>query len=336
MNDLKQTIKKEISKGFSGIVTLDISHKNIISEIGGLRDISNNLPVNLETKFGIASGTKIFTALGIGVLIDKGKLKLESKVWDIFGKELSYIGKEATIKDLLCHKSGIYDYLDEELMDDEDYDDDFNLDIPLYKLLTPTDYLPLFNDKKPKFEPGERCSYSNGGYVLLGVIIELLSGELYRDFITNNILKKCNMKSSGFFFFNNLPENTAVGYKEEKKKLVANYYSIPIVGGADGGMYTTVHDLKKFWDSLVRYKILSKALTELFLTPTSKIEESDYGLGMYISGEGDEKDLYLYGCDPGVGFHSRYKIKNARLINIISNKTWGIEEISNGFWSCGI
>ncbi len=328
MDDIIKIITEKIPDNFSGIITLDIENKSVISEARGLRDINNNLKNSIDTKFAIASGTKFFTALGIGKLIDSGKLTLDSKVWDILEDSPSYIGTTATIKDLLSHTSGMYDYLDEETMDD----DDFEVDIPWYKLINPTDYLPLFNGKKPKFNPGEKSSYSNGGYVLLGVIIEKVTGLLFRDFITENILTPCDMKDSGYFFFHDLPKNTAIGYKNENDKLVANYYSIPIVGGGDGGIYTTAGDLAKLWLNFVQNRILSFELTKTFITPISKVSDSDYGLGLYLSGNEDDRDLYLYGCDPGVGFHSRYNIKTSRLINIISNKTWGLDELNDAFW----
>lgn len=319
---------------FSGVVSFVKDGKREIFTAKGYRDLNNRILNTTETKFGIASGTKIFTALGIGILIDRGIISLDSRVWDILGDTPSYIGKDATIKQLLNHTSGIYDYLDEDEMEDDD--EDFDLGIPLNKLLTPTDFLPLFQGQKPKFNPGERCSYSNGGYVLLGVIIEKVTGEFFRDFIKREVLDKAGMDDSGFFFLHDLPENSAIGYKEEDGKLVANYYSIPIVGGADGGVFTTLEDMAKLWSSFISFKILSKELTEDFMTPSSKVGESDYGFGMYISDYGDSKDLYLYGCDPGVGFHSRFNTKSGRLLNIISNRTWGIEELNSEFWSSGL
>lgn len=329
MKDIVNNVKNSITKEFSGVVTLDIGSDSIIAESSGLRDINNGLKNNINTKFGIASGTKFFTALGIGILIDRGLLTLDSRVWDIIGGSPSYISSEATIKDLLTHTSGIYDYLDEEEMDD---DEDFDLGVPLYKLINPTDYLPLFEGNRPKFKPGERCSYSNGGYVLLGAVIEKVSGILFRDFIMKNVIIPSDMKETGFFFLNDLPSNSAIGYKSEGDKLVANYYSIPIVGGADGGIFSTAGDIKKLWTSFAEYRILSKELTELFITPYSKVGEADYGLGLYIS----DDDLFLYGCDPGVGFHSRFNIKSFRVISILSNRTYGLEGLDEVFWNSDI
>lgn len=321
-------IKDKIPEDFSGVVTIAIGDKVLLSEARGLRDINNNLENNVDTKFGIASGTKLFTALGIGKLIDSGKISLDTRIWDILDFNPTYIGTTATVKHLLSHTSGMYDYLDE--------DEEFHFDIPLYKLINPTDYLPLFEGKKPKFSPGEKYSYSNGGFVLLGVIIEKVTEQLFRDYITEEIIKPCGMKDTGFYFMNDLPENSAVGYRNQENKLVANYFSIPIVGGADGGIFTTAKDIGKLWSNFADNKILTKELTKQFMTPVSKVSDSYYGLGVYLCGDDDDMDCYLYGCDPGVGFHSRYNIKNRRLINIMSNRTWGIDELNDALWKLSL
>lgn len=329
MTEFKKEIEKIVPENFSGVITVSINDEIIYSKTQGYRDITNQLVINTDTKFGIASGTKLLTALGIGKLIDCGKLNLNTKVWNIFNRPLLYIDKNATIEHLLAHRSGIYDYLDEELIDE---DDDIELDIPLYKLITPTDFLPLFEDHTPKFTPEEKTSYSNGGYVLLGAIIEEVTGKIFREYIRDEILTPCGMRNSGYYFSNDLPVNSAIGYKDENGQLVANYFSIPIVGGGDGGIYTTPSDLNKLWSSFVQGKILSEKLTQKFMTPVSKVGGTDYGLGLYLSGDKDNREIFLYGCDPGVGFHSRYNLKTSRTITIISNKTWGIEEINNFFW----
>lgn len=333
MIELKKEIEKILPDNFSGVITVSSEDTIIYAKTQGYRDIANKLKIDIDTKFGIASGTKLLTALGIGKLIDRGLTELNTKVWDIFKTSFSFIDRDATIKHLLSHTSGVYDYLDEDLMDEND---DFELDVPIYKLINPTDYLPLFENHKPKFLPGEKCSYSNGGYVLIGIIIEKLTGRLFRDFINDEILKPCKMINTGYFFTNNLPENSAIGYKDENGSLVANYFSIPIVGGGDGGIYTTVSDINKLWNNLISNKILSEELTKKFLTPTSKIGDTNYGLGVYLCGDESNRELFLYGCDPGVGFHSRYNIKTKKTITLIANKTWGIEEINNFFWEHSI
>jgi len=192
-NSLERFCKK---KEFSGVVTINKFGEQLISKAFGYRDQSNKLLNKVDTVFGIASGTKTFTALGIIKMIEQGFFDYSTTIHKVFDKDLSFIHYKATIKNLLCHTSGIYDYYDEELITDFD---NFEVEIPWFKLETPSDYYPLFESKKYKFEPGERYSYSNGGYILLGIIIEKLSGMKYRNFIFEKILNLAKMNSSGFF-----------------------------------------------------------------------------------------------------------------------------------------
>ena len=159
--------RKAAETSFSGVVSVVRSEQTLYREAFGYADFSEKRKNNLDTKFGIASGTKFFTAMGIGTLIDAGKLSLYTSIRDIFQRELSYIDSQATIAQLLSHTSGMYDYYDEETDIDSE---NFFVDIPWFQIETPSDYLPLFENKQPKFTPGERYSYSNGGYVFLGVI----------------------------------------------------------------------------------------------------------------------------------------------------------------------
>jgi CubicO group peptidase (beta-lactamase class C family) len=114
-----------------------------------------------------------------------------------------------------------------------------------------------------KFRPGERYSYTNGGYVFLEMLIEKLTGVLYRNFIREHVLRAANMHKSGIYVFNDLSENTANGYLEDRR--TTNIYQLPLRGGGDGGMYTTTDDLRAFWDSLFSNRILSEELTEAYL-----------------------------------------------------------------------
>lgn len=314
-------IKKAEESNFSGVISIFKNNKEIINEAFGYKDIINLLPNMKDTKFGIASGTKLFTALGIGILIDHGKITLNTKIKDIDKKYCSFINENATIENLLTHTSGIYDYYDEELINDFN---NFNVEIPWYNLENPTDYLPLFKDHNPKFKPGERFSYSNGGFVFLGMLIEKISGISYREFINNNVLIPAQMKNSGFYALNELPCNAATGYKENRK--TTNIFNLPIRGGGDGGMYTTSNDLSSFWANFFENKILSKELTKTYLKTFWEFNDfKGYGCGIYKML--DDSMFYIVGSDAGVGFDSRFLYQEKININIISNITDGEVEL---------
>ena len=200
---MKKIKEKIISKAeednFSGVISIFKGNTEIINKAFGLKDSMNKLPNTQDTKFGIASGTKLFTALGIGKLIEQGKIKLHTKIKEIDRDFCTFVDEDATIQNLLTHTSGIYDYYDEEKNTDFD---NFYVNIPWYLLETPSDYLPLFKNQKPKFKPNERFSYSNGGFVFLGILIEKLTGETYRDYIHKSVLLPAHMENSGFYAYN--------------------------------------------------------------------------------------------------------------------------------------
>ena len=325
MKDLiEEIIDKTKEIDFFGVISIFKGNKGIFNKAYGYRDINNNIQNDVDTRFGIASGTKLFTDLGIGTLIDQNKIGFDTEIGEIFSEPISFIDKNATIKHLLIHTSGVYDYYDEELITDPD---NFFVEIPWYELETPTDYLPLFTNKKMKHGPDNRVSYSNGGYILLGIIIERISNIIFRDYIKENVLDAAEMTDSGFFAFNDLPRNTAFGYKND---YTTNIYNLPIRGGSDGGLYTTSGNLRKFWKHLFSYKVISEQLLSEFIRPQMKIWQGvDYGCGIYISEANNKHTYFIAGGDAGVGFHSRYLPAEGLVINILSNKTDGASEIAS-------
>jgi CubicO group peptidase (beta-lactamase class C family) len=302
---------------FSGVISVFRDSSTVFSKGFGYRDVKNKLPNTPQTLFGIASGTKFFTALGIGVLVDQGLVSLGTTVGEISPAYQGFIDGKATILHLLTHTSGIYDYYDEEIEQDLEH---FSVGIPWYELETPSDYYALFEGRAMKYRPGEKYSYSNGGYVFLGMLIEKLTGRLYRDFIQEHVLKAARMRRSGFYAFNDLPENTANGYLEDRSR--TNICQLPLRGGGDGGMYTTTDDLREFWDSLFSYRILSEGLTKTYLSMQVRIDDTwGYGCGIYR--RLDESVFSIAGGDAGVGFSSRHLLPEKLTVNVLSNITNG-------------
>ncbi len=322
MVELSERIETEAKRcDFSGVVSIRIGPASTYHKAFGYRDVKNKLRNNIGTKFGIASGTKLFTALGIGVLIDQGRLSLKTTMSEVDRSFHTFIDKQATILQLLTHTSGIYDYYDEEIVTDFE---NFSVEIPWSRLETPSDYLPLFEGRPMKYSPGTRYSYSNGGFVFLGIIIERVSGMLYRDFMAENVFLPAKMEDSGFYPFNDLPANTANGYLNDGE--TTNIYNLPIRGGADGGMYTTSLDLESFWNRLLASQILSPALTNTYLKTHCKLNaNSGYGCGIYK--KLDDSAFYIVGSDAGIGFFSQYCANDGAIVSVLSNRTAGDEPL---------
>jgi CubicO group peptidase (beta-lactamase class C family) len=171
-----------------------------------------------------------------------------------------------------------------------------------------------------------KFSYSNGGYVFLGMLIEKLTGRLYRDFIHESVLQVANMHRSGFYAFNDLPENTANGYLKDRR--TTNIYQLPLRGGGDGGMYTTTGDLRAFWESWFSHRILSSELTQTYLK-THWTFNATNGLGCGVYKRLDDSMFSISGGDAGVGFYSWYVVPEKLTINILSNFTNGGEAMKD-------
>lgn len=306
---------------FSGVVSIFQADSPLYEQAFGYRDIPNQVPNSTATRFGIASGTKLFTALGIGRLIDQGRLSLETQVGELSSAYVGFIDPRATIRHLLTHTSGIYDYFDEEI--EQDFDN-FFVSIPWYRLETPSDYWPLFEGQAAKFKPGERFSYSNGGYVFLGMLIEKIAEQRYRDFMQEQVFRLADMPQTGFYALNNLPANTALGHLEDRQ--TTNLYNLPIRGGGDGGLFTTAADLRSFWRNLFSNRILSPELTAVFLQTHERFNETTgYGCGLYK--RLDDSLFSIVGGDAGVGFDSRYFVGQKISASILSNLTNGEEDL---------
>ena len=157
------------AKSFSGVVSVTFQDAICYQKAFGYAERSNKLENQVGTRFGIASGTKFLTALAIGKLIDGKKLSFETKLKDCLAYPFPNYSAEVTIGQLLNHTSGIPDYYDEEKITDFE---NFALDIPMYALKALADYLPAFPNEPMKFMPGTQFSYCNGGYIVLGLVIE--------------------------------------------------------------------------------------------------------------------------------------------------------------------
>ncbi|MBU0935877.1 MAG: beta-lactamase family protein [Spirochaetes bacterium] len=320
------TLEQEICNcaersGFSGVIRISGGDKLVFKGAWGFRNRAEQLPVGAATRFAIASGTKLFTALAIGRLVQQGRLALDSAVGDLHPDFRGWIDPAATIEQLLTHSSGCYDYLDEETI--EDYEN-FRVDIPWCYLETPLDYLPLFVGQAMKAAAGSGYCYSNGGYVALGILIEMLSGRLYRDFVRDEVLLPAGMHDSGFFAFDELPSDTALGYLNDG--LRTNIYKVPLRGGGDGGMYTTAPDLERFWKALLAGKILESPLLDAWLRPRLQIA-NQYWSACGLTRRTDNDSYSIVGGDHGVGFDSRYLPRSGITLSIFSNQSDGEEEM---------
>jgi len=305
----------EETENYSGVLSASGEDGVIFEQTIGYRDNEKKLQNEADTRFGLASGTKLFTGLAICKLIDEGKLSLDDKLCNLLSFDLGQIDKRVTVYQLLTHTSGVGDYIDE---DADDFDEQYSAlmeKYPAHLWENLEYYLQMITPLKAKFEPGEECCYSNSGYVLLGLVVEAVSGVSYQKFVQDEIIVPCELAHTGFFRMDSLPENTAIGYMqdEDSGEWSANTDSLPIIGGSDGGIFSCAADMDKLWRAIFGNKILSEKMTKEFLKPhvvSDEDEEDDavesFGFGVYHYKIGGKVFYGTIGADNGVGFFSGY------------------------------
>lgn len=221
---------------FSGVILIARNGKPILEQAYGYADREKKVLNRVDTKFNVGSINKSFTALAVRQLIAKGKIA----PGDTIGKFLpEYPNKDAaakvTVRHLLDMTSGIGDFFGERYQA-----------APKEKIRSLEDYLPLFADKPLEFEPGAKERYSNGGYVVLGLIVAKASGQDYYDYVRDHIFKPAGMNDTASYPKDTDVSNRALGYVREGSVWKQNYATLPGRGSSAGGGYSTTQDLLKY------------------------------------------------------------------------------------------
>lgn len=290
----------------------------------GFANRADERPNAIDTRFGIASGSKLFTAVAICQLVEEGKLNFNDLLSELLPQ--TFPNFDATVHQLLTHTSGIPDYFDEQAMNGFE---ELWKQHPMYLMQTASDFIPLFKDQPMMFQPGERFHYNNAGFIALGLIVEHVTGREFTEVVQERIFNAANMMNSGYFRLDRLPGQTAFGYIEEDGAWRTNHYAIPIRGGADGGAYVTAGDMASFWNSLMNGTLLGKELVNTMLEVHASGEDGDYGYGLWIQGKSDGVLKYhVMGYDPGVSFHSAFYPADGSILTVLSNKSTGAYDIT--------
>ena len=295
-------IEELIPSDFRGVVSVSKNGVSLFKKAYGYADLPNKRPNQTDTKFGTASAGKAFVAVGIMKLVEDGKVSLDSKIGDLLDFDLKAISKDITVKQLLNHTSGIPDYFDESVMDDYA---ELWVNTPSYNFRKSADLIPLFVDKPMMYTPGEKFQYNNTGYVVLGLIIEKVSGVPFDNYLSTVVFEPYGMKNTGYYELDRLPTNCANAYiyDEEKDEYYTNIFSIEAKGSGAGGCFTTVDDVERFWSHFLNGDIVSKnVVKEMISLQAEDADEGDaYGFGFWLYG--DDNDFpFFQGSDPGVRF----------------------------------
>jgi CubicO group peptidase (beta-lactamase class C family) len=300
---------------FSGAV-LAAKNGNIIYQGAfGHADKQKKIPNTIDTKFSVGSIGKTFTGVLIMQLVEQGKMKLTDTL-EKYLSDFPYNEKSTIqIRHLLNHTSGLGNYFSHK---------DYEANIPCLRKID--DALKLVYDQKPLFEPGTKFQYSNSGMLVLGAVIERVTGMSYREYLKQQLLDPIGMKNSGIFYPEENVPNRAIGYSKisEGDYVIETANEFPAF--SDGGLYSTAQDMLKYDTALRENRLLSQATKEIMLTVTSPAE--NYALGWEkLIFKGDEYIGHVGGCP---GFAADYKSfpKDRIMIIVLSNYTDGASMVA--------
>lgn len=291
-------------RDLSGSFLLTARGETVLEHTCGYADRGARTAVTPQTRFGLASLTKMFTATTVTDLVASGLLGFDARLVDLLpaSRRPSTLLPEVSVHHLLCHTSGIADYCEED-EDSPHYVEDYGSlwdELPVYRMERPVDFLPLFADGAPYRPPGLSFQYSNAGYILLGLVIEEVTGLPFIDAVQRGVFDRAAMHDSGFFRFDEPVPDVALGYMRGTPPAApwrSNIYRVPVVGGADGGAHCTPRDVDRFLHAYSDGTLLGD-LHDTVLTPHADTGGgSAYGYGVWLYPDG----RYGHdGGDPGV------------------------------------
>jgi len=283
---------------FSGAVLLARNDQIVFSKAYGLANKDNKTPNAIDTKFNIGSMSKMFTAVAVAQLAERGKLSFTDSVGKLLPEYPNKdVAAKVTVHHLLTHTSGMGSYHNDAYFAN------------LEKMRTVRDLLPLYVNEQLDFEPGASWQYSNSGYALLGLIIEKVSGQDYFDYVKEHIFKPAGMVNTDSYEIDKSVSNLALGYTKMRftggtdPSGARRPNRRPAKGSPAGGGYSTVEDMLKFSLALRGNKLLSQKYTELVMK--GQVATTGPG-GKYGYGFGDKmidgKHIVGHnGGAPGIG-----------------------------------
>lgn len=279
--NLEDYLNFRAEKGrYSGVTTIFYKNKKVFESVKGLANRAWSVPNTADTRFNLASVTKMFTATAIGILIDQEKLKPADKLIKYFSDfPKPEIAAKVSIEELLSHTSGLNDFFFGEAY----------LHTDRSRLRKLADYDRFFSSLEQGAVPENRILYSNANYVILGRVIEKVSGRDFYEFVQTEVFDKAGMKGSGFFEADQVIPRLAEGYFVDAQasaefgvpndgQLRKNTFLKAVKGMPAGGAYSTTHDMQEFFHHLRKGIFFSQNLLMNMTEPNPR----GYNLGFQV------------------------------------------------------
>lgn len=261
-------------EAFSGAILVAHNGKVVLNRAWGEGDSARHVANTTGTQFCIGSMNKMFTAVAILQLVGQGKLALDKPIAAYWPDYPNHdLAAHVTIRELLSHTAGTGDIFTPEY------------EAHRQETRTLADYVKLFGSRPMRFEPGTRMEYSNYGFILLGRLIEIASGETYDDYVREHIFLPAGMQHTDSRPETDHVAGRAIGYTRGANGLEPNTAKLPWSGTSAGGGYSTVNDLYLFARALESGKLLEPALLKQATQREAThggAQSSDYGFGFYV------------------------------------------------------
>jgi len=317
----------ESGQDLSGIMRVTRAAEVIWEVRLGSADRAHRIPVHSSTRFATASLGKMFTAVGVLDAVGRGELALDDPVTSLLRPQdrPTTLRDDVTVHHLLSHTSGIADYFEE----DEDlpgYREDYGAlweTLPTYAVRDYRALLPLFADLPPVCPPDTAHHYSNAGYVLLGIILSEVAGLPFAEAVTTRVFEPAGMTASGYPALDEVHADVAVGYLRPLTPggvWRTNVFSVPAVGGGDGGAVVSAPDVERFLRAVHTGGVWTGVTPELVLTPRFDVEDRwapAYGVDVR-----DDGVFCKDGGDPGVAAFARLNPNTDTTVVLLANIGW--------------
>ncbi len=315
---------------FSGVALVSSKTETLFQHAAGWAHRGHRVPVTPSTRFQVASMTKMVTAATTMRLVERGALRLDRPLVDFLPPELrpAAIDQRHTLHHLLSHTSGVPGYHDHEAETWESFVGALER-VPASRARGPKDVLPLFAELPAEFEPGARYSYCDSNYILIGILIEWVTGRDFALIATEEVLGPADLGATAFSQLDLEPTDLASSYLVSDDPADAwrsNIYSVPAGAMPDGGMITTCGDVVSFIRALTGGEIVSPDSLALMLTPHGSEDGSveAYGYGMELVVAEDRVTIIGHGgADPGVSTMLAHFVEEDISIVVLCNHDRG-------------
>jgi CubicO group peptidase (beta-lactamase class C family) len=301
---------------FSGAVQLSKDGRTLFERAYGLADRTRKVPNALDTRFRVGSINKMFTAVAVMQLVEAGKLDLEAPLGTYLRDYPNDdVADSVTIHHLLTHTGGTGDIFGPEF------------DAHRSELRALGDYVELYGERGLEFRPGSSSSYSNYGFILLGVVIERVTGQSYYEYVQEQVYEPAGMTRTGSLPEGEDVEGRAIGYMKPpgSTKWAPNTDTLPYRGTSAGGGYSTVGDLTRFAQALLGHQLLSAESTKRLITGKVDSDLSVATGDRYAYGFQDARDAKRNGWvghgggAPGMNGDLRIYPKSGYVVAVLAN-----------------